>query len=68
MPDGDGFQLLARLVEVDDSVPVIAATAFDDSEIRARALSEGFRAFVAKPLDASDFIAVVESVTIPNES
>lgn len=65
MPDGDGFALLARLAEIDGAVPIVAATAHDDPAVRARALEAGFAAFVTKPLDASEFIAVIASVTVP---
>lgn len=55
MPGIDGFELL-RQVRGTGTVPVIALTAQDPSEVRARAAFDGI---LAKPLDRDQMVAVV---------
>ena len=67
MPDADGYELLRRVralgAELGGRVPAIALTAFARSEDRTRALRAGFIAYVAKPVDPSELVATVASVT-----
>lgn len=69
MPDTDGYQLLQQVRALDPqqggAVPAIALTAFARAEDRDRVLAAGFRAHVAKPVDASQLIAVVAAQTGP---
>jgi PAS domain S-box-containing protein len=66
MPGMDGFELLARIRQLDaahgGAVPAIALTAFARSEDRLRALEAGFRAHIAKPVDPSELIEVVAAI------
>jgi CheY-like chemotaxis protein len=66
MPDVDGYELLRRIralgPERGGSVPAIALTAFARSEDRTRALRQGFRVHVSKPVDPAELIATVASV------
>ena len=66
MPEVDGYELLRRVralgPERGGRVPAIALTAFARSEDRTRALRAGFRAHVAKPLDAAELVTTVASV------
>ena len=66
MPDVDGFELLRRVRALGETrggkVPAIALTAFARSEDRTRALQQGFRVHVAKPVEPSELIASVASV------
>jgi CheY-like chemotaxis protein len=65
LPDEDGYSLIRRVRNLDRSaggaIPAIAVTAFARSEDRTRALLAGFQAHVAKPVDPSELIAIVNS-------
>jgi CheY-like chemotaxis protein len=69
MPDVDGFELLDWVrhlpQEQGSQVPAIALTAFARSEDRLRALEAGFSAHISKPVEPSELIATVASVTGP---
>jgi CheY-like chemotaxis protein len=67
MPGMDGYELLRRMREGDDSkgerVPAVALTAFARSEDRTRALRAGFLVHVSKPVQPSELLATVASIT-----
>ena len=66
MPDVDGFELLRRVRALGEArggkTPAIALTAFARSEDRTRALHQGFRVHVSKPVEPAELIATVASV------
>jgi signal transduction histidine kinase/ActR/RegA family two-component response regulator len=66
MPDADGYsfirQLRARSRDRGGAVPTIALTAYSRKEDRMRALSAGFSAHLAKPIDADELVAVIASL------
>jgi CheY-like chemotaxis protein len=51
MPNMDGFQLLASLVESHPEVPVFVMTAFGDTEVKKKAEALGFIKYFEKPLN-----------------
>jgi CheY-like chemotaxis protein len=63
MPGQDGNDLLRSIralpAEQGGRIPAIALTAYVTSEDRARTLSAGFQAHIAKPADANEIIAAV---------
>ncbi len=65
MPDIDGYQLLAQLRRLPgvEKVPAVAISGYAMEEDRARALSAGYAAHVAKPVEAEDLIALVRKLT-----
>src|SRR4051812_8074528 len=67
MPNVDGYELLKRVrmlgVSRGGQLPAIALTAFARSEDRTRALRAGFLVHVAKPVEPSELVATVASVT-----
>jgi CheY-like chemotaxis protein len=67
MPGMDGYELLRRVRELEDAslqrVPAIAMTAFARSEDRTRALRSGFQVHISKPVEPSELVATVASVT-----
>ncbi|MFC0254053.1 hybrid sensor histidine kinase/response regulator [Massilia consociata] len=69
MPEVDGFELIgwvrALPREAGGQVPAIALTAFARSEDRLKALEAGFSAHISKPVEPSELIASVASVTAP---
>lgn len=56
MPDIDGFEVFRMLKERQelDDIPVVACTAFADSNIRRRVEEAGFTGFLPKPLAFDD--------------
>jgi len=67
MPHVDGFELLRRVRALGasrgGSLPALALTAFARSEDRTRALRAGFLMHLSKPVEASELIASVASIT-----
>ena len=67
IPDADGFELLKRVRALGPGrggqVPAIALTAFARSEDRTRALRAGFVVHLSKPVEPSELIAAVASVS-----
>ncbi len=64
MPEHDGYELITRLRALPGGkgVPAVALTALARSEDRTRALRAGFQMHVAKPVDASELLAVVQNL------
>nr|WP_315261229.1 ATP-binding protein [uncultured Duganella sp.] len=66
MPEVDGYGLLDRIRALGPSrggnLPAIALTAFARSEDRIKALSSGFLAHIAKPIEPSELIAKVAAM------
>jgi CheY-like chemotaxis protein/anti-sigma regulatory factor (Ser/Thr protein kinase) len=60
MPGEDGFALVDRLRAKGLRVPLVAVTAHGSEEDRARVLTAGFDAHVAKPADAEEIVTVVQ--------
>jgi PAS domain S-box-containing protein len=63
MPDGDGFDLIHALREIEagrkDQIPAIALTAYAGEEDRERALAEGFQMHIAKPVRLNELASAV---------
>jgi CheY-like chemotaxis protein len=63
MPDGDGYALIERVralpAESGGAVPAAALTAYAGAEDRARVLSSGYQAHVAKPVEPASLSALV---------
>ena len=66
MPGTDGYQFIRSVRALGDNeggrVPAVAATAFARSEDRTRALLAGYQAYVTKPVNAHELIAVLAAV------
>jgi two-component system response regulator MprA len=60
LPDGDGFDLLAR-IRAESDVPVIMLTARGDVEDRVRGLDLGADDYVAKPFHFAELLARVRA-------
>lgn len=62
MPYLDGFQVMARLREIDpDGAPILVLTAQIDMETRLRALQGGAVDFVSKPFDRYEVMARIRN-------
>ena len=64
LPDLDGFEVCQRMRDGDDrsDVPVVVVSALCDPASRQRAKELGARAFLAKPFDPDELIAVIRDV------
>jgi PAS domain S-box-containing protein len=63
MPDEDGYGLIRKIRalegESEPVIPAVAITAYAKEEDRSRALSSGFQAYLAKPVELSELISVI---------
>ncbi len=64
MPHHDGYELISRLRTMPGgrTVPAVALTALARSEDRTRALRAGFQMHLAKPVDFTELITVVQKL------
>jgi DNA-binding NtrC family response regulator len=60
LPGGDGHQILKAALEEDPLVPVVVMTAYGTVEDAVRAMKEGAFDFLAKPVDTSHLLLLVE--------
>jgi signal transduction histidine kinase/ActR/RegA family two-component response regulator len=67
MPGEDGYSLIKRLRahegEAGGKIPAVALTAYVRVKDRTRALAAGFNMFVPKPVEPTELIAAVASLT-----
>ena len=70
MPGEDGFSLIGKLRRADrgSEIPAIALTALVRVEDRTRALAAGFNMFVPKPVEPTELITAIASLTEPLRS
>jgi DNA-binding NtrC family response regulator len=57
----EGLDLLARLRELDSSLPVVVMTAWGSVEVAVEAMRRGARDFIQKPWDNTRLVAVVRN-------
>lgn len=65
MPHLDGFEVmrqLSRAIPLDDFVPILVLTADITAEAKQRALSEGAKDFLTKPLDAVEVVLRIRNL------
>jgi CheY-like chemotaxis protein len=64
LPDKDGWELLSEILGNPRTVnlPCIAVTAYHTSKLREEALVAGFRAYFAKPIDATKLARELDAV------
>ena len=67
MPGEDGYSLIARVREhptpIIAALPAIALTAYARAEDRVRALRAGFHTHVPKPIEPSELVAVIATLS-----
>lgn len=60
MPDMDGMQVLRKIKEYDENLPVIMATATDSARKAVEAMQLGASNYITKPFDVDEMITVAE--------
>jgi len=63
LPKMDGLSALAEIRRVRDHVPVIVMTACESSEVMEEARSHGITAYVNKPFDLDNLVALVRETS-----
>ena len=63
LPDGDGFELLERVLSVDETVPVVLYTAHGDEQVAGRAVAAEAAAYVTKDQGATALCERLDAVT-----
>jgi PAS domain S-box-containing protein len=63
MPNRDGYEFILEARKLGVTTPAAAVTAFARSEDRVRALSAGFQAHLAKPIEVPELLATVASLS-----
>jgi len=64
LPDVDGYELIRRIRQRQDTtaaIPAVALTAFARAEDRTRALRAGFQGHLAKPFEQAELVATLAS-------
>ena len=62
LPAMSGLDLQEQLRRQGSSIPVIVITAFDDERARRRAEAQGCVAFLRKPCEAGDILALLRKL------
>jgi CheY-like chemotaxis protein len=72
MPGVDGYTLIRRIRTLDDpkksEVAAVALTAYARLEDRTEAIRAGFQNHLPKPIEATEFLAVVHSLATPRST
>lgn len=60
LPDGDALELMPRLKEIDDTVPLLVLTGHGSIDLAVRAIKEGAEQFLTKPIDLPALLIVLK--------
>jgi CheY-like chemotaxis protein len=66
MPEENGYTLIRRIRKLPDpigKIPAVALTAFGRTEDRISALEAGFQMHVPKPVEPTELMMVIASLT-----
>ena len=61
MPELNGFDVQVELQRMGASIPVVAMTGHDTPESRARALGNGAKAYICKPIDDNVLLGAIST-------
>jgi len=59
LPDGDGIELIRRLVAFDSSIPIVVLTGHGSIDLAVRAVKEGAEQFLTKPVELHVLLVMV---------
>lgn len=59
MPGLSGFEVQARLAELDRDIPVVLITGQDSASMRAHAAGTGAKSYLCKPVDEDTLLAAI---------
>ncbi|MCQ2973550.1 MAG: ATP-binding protein [Bacteroidales bacterium] len=62
MPIKDGFEAAKDILKIDDTVPIIAQTAYSMADEKNRILSSGCIDYISKPIDREELLRKINSV------
>ncbi len=62
MPNMDGLELTSRIREIDQEIPVILQTAFDDKQILLRAIELGIYQHLLKPINIKNLEIILNNI------
>jgi len=65
MPVMDGLEMTRRIREIAPELPVILSTAFTETAYLLNAIELGVSAYVRKPLDCRDLVAIINKAATP---
>ncbi len=68
LPKMDGLTALAEIRGIRSALPVIVMTSCENAEAMAKAKSFGVAAYVNKPFDLDNLVALISNTSIPNKS
>ncbi len=60
MPDVDGLEVLQQLKEIDENIPCIIMTAYEDVNSTIKAMQLGAYDYIDKPIDTTRFKALIK--------
>jgi FixJ family two-component response regulator len=61
MPGISGVELHRRLISAGNPIPTILITAYPDERVRSRALQDGVRYYLIKPVRENDLLSCIQS-------
>jgi DNA-binding NtrC family response regulator len=62
LEDGDGIELLRRLIALDGGVPIIILTAHGSIDLAVRAIKEGAEHFLTKPIELPALLVLLQRI------
>jgi two-component system response regulator FixJ len=61
MPDMDGLEVLSRVRQIAPDLPVVLATGYGEVSTAVRAMKNGARDYLQKPLDRNEILRIVDA-------
>ena len=68
MPAMTGLELHRHLIEMGHAIPTILVTAYPDSDVRTRALTDGVVCYLRKPVDENHLMRCLRAALHSGES
>ena len=68
MPGMDGFEVLRHLIEYDPILPIVVLTGVADDAIAKKAMAEGARDYITKPINWEQLETTLETYLLLNST